>query len=481
MRICLVYPPLNTEFIIPNVYPPMGIAYLASYLEQIGHSVSIVDAVAEGWDNKREDICGLGFDETVERIKGEKPDLVGLSCPYSGNSSTTLDLAKQIKEEIDVPSVIGGSHPSILPEESLEAGIDHVIIGEGEERLEKLIEHIEDNGNLADIDGLAYKENGNIKVNEPTTYIKDLDSLPYPARHLLPMERYFEWEKHADPDDIGEVKRSGVIISSRGCPYKCVFCSTYRVWGRVWRSRSAENVLDEIGYLKEKYNINHIRFMDDNMTLNIKRAKKILGGMIEREFDVTWTAPNGLRADIYDDELLDLMKKSGCLGIHLAIESGDQCVSDSIVNKRLNLGKAEDYTKKAIEKGIPVSGLFIIGFPGETPEQMKNTVNFAKKLTKYGLRNSYFNVPMPLLGTRLREIGEERGLLVNNDYSKISRYNVMMRNEYLDEKELQRYKLKAYFETKLTRLLYHPIPFMKDYLKPRKILDYSKVIRKMTS
>lgn len=481
MRICLVYPPLNTEFIIPNVYPPMGIAYLASYLEQIGHSVSIVDAVAEGWDNGRKDICGLGFEETVERIKGEKPDLVGFSCPYSGNSAVTLNIAKQVRDEIDVPLIIGSSHPSILPAESLEAGIDYVIIGEGEKKLEKLIAHIEGNEDLANIDGLAYKENGNIKINEPKSYIKDLDSLPYPARHLLPMERYFEWEKHADPDDLGEVKRSGVIISSRGCPYKCVFCSTYRVWGRVWRARSAGNILDEISYLKEKYNINHIRFMDDNMTLNLKRAKEILRGIIDRGLDVTWTASNGLRADIYDNELLDLMKKSGCSGIHLAIESGDQWVSDNIVNKRLNLEKAEDYAKKAIEKGIPVSGLFIIGFPGETPEQMRNTINFAKKLTKYGLRNCYFNVPMPLLGTRLREIGEERGLLVNDDYRKISRYNVLMRNEYLDEKELQRYKFRAYFETKLTRLLYHPIPFMRDYFKVRKILDYLNIIHKMTS
>jgi anaerobic magnesium-protoporphyrin IX monomethyl ester cyclase len=425
MRVCLINPPRihPKSWGKPTVYQPLGIAYVAAVLEK-QHKVSIIDSPTEGWRNleqidETKYRQGLKNEEIADRIKRWSPDIVGINIPFSGWSKAALEVASVVKSvDKDITTVVDGLHPTARPADCLSTPhIDFVVRGESEYTMLELVGALEQGTSkeFEKIEGIGFVKDGKNVLTSPRPEIQDLDSLPFPARHLLPMEEYFAAVKE---NPIRGVIRKpwAIMITSRGCPHNCIFCSEHIVMGRGWRPRSPEKVVDEIEQLVQEYSIKQIDFYDNNMTLNKKRAMTICDLMMERNLDVEWYVPTGVRADTLDEELLMKMSASGCKGIRIAPESGVQRVVNDVIKKNLDLKDVEKAVVLAKKAGIKIGVFFILGLIGETKEDMKETIRFAYKLRQLGADGFHFSIAMPLYGTELYEQAKQGGFL-GEDFS----------------------------------------------------------------
>jgi anaerobic magnesium-protoporphyrin IX monomethyl ester cyclase len=424
MRVCLINPPrLHPKaWGKPVVYPPIGIAYVAAVLEK-QHKVSIIDSPTEGWKNLEQINeanyrMGLTNKEIAERIKRWSPDIVEINIPFSGWSKAAFEVASVVKSvDSDITTVLDGLHPSARPEDCLSnPDIDFVVRGEPEYTMLELVGALEKGVTAEDlkkIEGIGFTKNGKTVITPPRPEIKDLDALPFPARHLLPMNIYFEAIKE-NPIRGKISKRYTIIITSRGCPHRCIFCSNHIVMGKTWRGRSPANVVDELEQIVNTYSIKQIDFFDENMTLNKKRVEDICDLIMERGLDIDWYVPNGVRADMLDEELLRKMSEAGCKEIRVAPESGVQRVVDEIIKKNLNLKDVEKAIVLAKKVGMKIGVFFMLGLIGETKEDIKETINFAYKLKKLGADSFQFSIATPLYGTELYEQAKRGGYLREN-------------------------------------------------------------------
>ncbi len=418
MRVCLINPPRIHPKLWgkPSVFQPLDIAYIAAVLEK-ENDVRIIDAPAEGWKNL--EIKGMNYRqglsnaEIANRVKEWSPNVVGISVPFSGWWKSTLEVVSAIKKvNKDVTVVLNGLHPSTRPNECLaEPDINFVVIGEPEQTMVELVDALEKHKeNVKKVNGIGFAEKEKIIITPPRRPIESLDSLPFPARHLLPMNTYFEAVKENPLRD--EISRPwAMMITSRGCPYGCVFCSIHNVMGKAWRGRSPQNVVDEIEYLVNTYKIKQIDFYDDNMMLDKKRGEAICDLIVKRKLHIDWFTPNGVRADTLDENLLRKMKASGCKKIRIAPESGVQRVLDQIVKKSLNLKDVETAVILSRKVGIKVGCFFVIGLIGETKDDINETIKYAYKLRSLGADRFYFSIAMPIYGTELYEQAVKGGYL----------------------------------------------------------------------
>jgi len=420
MRVCLINPPRiqPKTWGEPSVYQPMDLVYVAAVLEK-KHQVCIIDAPTEGW-RKLQEIGGtrirqgLTNEEIAARIKKWPPNMAVITIPFSGWSRAAFETASIVKEvNKDIVTVLIGLHPSARPTECLaQPNIDSVVIGEPEMTVLELADTLE-TGNLEklkEVKGIAFNKDGKTIKTPPRPLIEDLDSLPFPARHLLPMKEFFEAAKKRPIS--GNLKKPSIrMLTSRGCNHSCIFCSNYIVMGRKWRARSPENVVQEIEQIVRSYGVKQVDFLDDNLTLDRKRMEKICDLIIEKKLDIEWCTPNGVRADCLDEELLAKMKKAGCKRILIAPESGVQRVVDQVIKKRQDLKKVENAVASARKVGIEVGCFFILGVIGETKEDMKATISFAHKLRHLGADRFYFSYATPLYGTELYEQAKRGGFL----------------------------------------------------------------------
>jgi magnesium-protoporphyrin IX monomethyl ester (oxidative) cyclase len=401
----------------PSVYQPLDLAYIAAVLEK-EHEVEIIDAPTEGWRHLEEVDAtkyrqGLTNKEIADRIRQFSPDIVGITIPFSGWCGPAYELVSVVKGiDKDITTVLCGLHASARPKECLtNPDIDYVVIGEPEQTMLELASALKkENSDLEKVRGIGFVKNGQTIITPARPPIEDLDSLPFPARHLLPMQEYFEAVKETSLR--GEVcKPWAMMITSRGCPYDCVFCSIHTLMSKQWRGRSPENVVDEIERLVTAYGIEQIDFYDDNMSLNKKRMEAICDLIVKRGLDIEWFTPNGVRADTLDENLLRKMKASGCKKIRIAPESGVQRVLDTVIKKNLNLKDVEKAVALSKKVGIKVGCFFVVGLIGETKEDIKETINYAYKLRKLGADRFYFSIAMPVYGTELYEQAKNGGFL----------------------------------------------------------------------
>lgn len=468
-KVMLVFPPVT----IPRMYDkmccmPMGIAYLGAVLRD-SFDVSLLDAVAEGHHLER-DIdrrlfqYGLSTDMIMDKIRALEPDAVGISCLFSNQFPVVAELARKVKEwNPDALTVTGGTHPSFLPERCLkEEGLDYVVRGEAELSLPALLAAVQKGAGFDEVEGLCWRENGDVKVREKTSWIKDLDTLPFPARDLLPVEKYFDI--NVPFMFFSQSPRNLSFISSRGCPCRCNFCSSTRYWGGRYRARSPESVLAELEHLKSRYGVEEVKFEDDNLTVDSKRAKAIFRGMIERGLNLRWNMPNGVMVKTLSDrELVSLMKESGCYEVILAFESGDQFVVDNIVNKPLDLVKARDIVAQVKEFGIDTHAFFIVGFPGETLAQIRNTFSYARSLQ---LDKFYVFIFNPLPGTPLFQQCLDRGLIRDEYQTEENCYLIsgFSTDEWTPE-QLEAMQKKEYWRATFSILWRDPKKFFGKYLR----------------
>ena len=330
-----------------------------------------------------------------------------------GWSKTAFEVVLAIKTvNKDIAVVLIGQHPSARPEACLlDADVDFVVVGEPENTVFELINALElGKQDFMEIDGLGFMKNGKPVLTGKRAIIEDLDSLPFPARHLLPMKVYYEAVK--ENPLRGEISKPWtMMITSRGCPYNCVFCSNCIVWGRKWRARSPKNVVDELEHVIKTYGVKQVDFHDDNMTLDKKRMADICDLIVQRGLRVEWFTPNGVRADKLDEPLLRKMKMSGCKKIRIAPESGVQRVVNDVIGKNLDLNSVEQTVVTCKKVGIKVGCFFVIGLIGETKADIEETIKFAYKLKRLGADSFVFSIAMPLYGTALYEQAKEGGFL----------------------------------------------------------------------
>jgi len=400
------------------VTTPLGIAYLASSLRERSYEVSALDALAEKpyqvqVEAEHVGRNGLSYDEIMARVEQERPDVVGISCIFSNQWPAVKELTRRIKHlSPDILVATGGTHPSFLPERCLKGSeIDFIMLGEADRSFPEALDRIRQGRPLADIDGIAFRDGDTIRVNPKSSLIKNLDELPFPAHDLFPPETYF---RIALPMEYTmRSNRALPIITSRGCPCRCTFCSSTHHWGRNYRSRSPENVMAEIEWLVSRFGVRDLKFQDDNLTADRERARKIFKEMTQFNPRIYWNTPNGIAVWTLDDEMLGLMKESGCYEIVLAIESGDQEVLSKLIRKPLKLDKVEEVNRLARQHGIDRIAFFIIGFPGETRAQIQNTVRFSRKL-KLDWCNIFIYNPLP--GSEMYEECLRRGYITEDSF-----------------------------------------------------------------
>jgi anaerobic magnesium-protoporphyrin IX monomethyl ester cyclase len=419
MRVCFINPPRIQPKVWgkPNVFPPIVMATVAAVLEK-RHVVSIIDAPTEGWENLEEldeskFRVGLSAQTIAARLVEWKPDVAVIEIPFSGWSKTAFEVASTVKEvNTDTVVVLFGLHPSSRPEQCLEnPDVDFIVIGEPENTMSELVEAlVEKKTDLEGINGLGYRQDGKPILNSKREVIQNLDTLPLPARHLLPMDVYAAAVK-ANPLR-GEINKPyTIILTSRGCPYNCVFCSNCIVWGKKWRPRSPKNVVAEVEQVIKQFGIKQVDFSDDNMTLDKRRMIEICDLIVERGLKFEWFTPNGIRADSLDEALLRKMKAAGCKKIRIAPESGIQRIVNEVIQKNQDLKTVEYAVVLCKKVGVKVGCFFVIGLIGETKADIEATIDFAYKLRSLGADTFIFSIAMPLYGTAFYEQARDGGFL----------------------------------------------------------------------
>ena len=481
MKILLIQPPMELH---PNedlsIVPPLGILYIASVLERNGYQVNILDAVIEN-PKKRllengKAFIGLTWNRLKDEIHKYNPDIVGITCSYSSQSHNLHKTARVIKDiDKNIHVMTGGAHPSVSAYEVLkDENIDVVVIGEGEITVLQYLRCLEEGRTFENLDGFAYKKDSTIIVNAKTRFIENIDSLPFPARHLLPMERYF---KLKSPRGIDLIKSPCLsMITSRGCPGRCVFCSTKKIWGDKWRPRSPMNVVDEVEYLVDKYSVREIHFEDDTITLNKKRMIAICNEVINRGLDIKWTPSNGVAIWALDKELLEIMKKAGCYKLTFGLESGNKNTL-KFIGKAINFNHAKEIINYANALGIWTHGNFVFGFPYEDIVSINDSLNFA---VESNLDFASFFIATPFPGTRLYDIMKDERMITN--LMPVEEYGMMQataNTKYFTKDELNEFQKKLYskFFRKQVINLMKPQNFWMRARRIRSIDDFKFLVK----
>lgn len=418
-KVLLIQPPAFSNNARGDMNPnaPLGIAYIAATLEREGFDVQILDAFIEGWNqesrvNEEKILVGLTFEQIGEFVSRVNPDVVGITSMFTSQRKNAHSVARLVKElDNEIVVIFGGAHATSAPESVIEDScVDVAVLGEGENVIAPLIRSIEGNADLRLLDGIAFHgADGNPVVIPKVVGVDDLDDLPFPARHLLPMEKYFAARvRHGG---VGKGKRAVSMITSRGCQYRCNFCTAYKVFTRRPRMRSIENVLAEIDELLAKYGIDEIFFEDDQIIAKQRRAADLFDAMAAR-YKLYWDTPNGVSPWLLDDEILGKMKAAGCYRVNIAIESGNQWVLDNIINKPVKLNAIPELVKSIRKHDMDVGTYLVVGNIGEkaveTLAQIKESFAFCRRLQVYPHASLLTAYP----GSEVLEIAKKNGYLV---------------------------------------------------------------------
>ncbi len=403
-RVVLLNPPMDFDVALGKAKNvgrytamiPHGLASIAAVLRDSGIECAIIDAYAES----------LAIEEMVNRISDYDAAIVGISA-VTPVIPIVHAIAKRIKERKgSTQIVLGGPHPSILPDEILaDRNIDYIVRGEGEETFLELVRLLSFGGGVNNLNGISYRRNGEIVHNKPAGYISDLDALPSPAYDLLPMHLY------TSPPQWSVASPSYQLIASRGCPFNCGFCCVGM--GKQVRYKGAQRVCEEIEYLIEHHNCKQIVFVDTTFPFNPRHSEEVCNEIIRRKLNKKIVWFTSTRVDIVNQKMLDLMREAGCRLMTFGVESGNQNILDSI-RKGISLEQVRNAVKMAKKAKIEVTASYVLGLPGENRQTILNTIKFAKQLdTLY----AQFNIIVPYPGTDVYKYAEEKGLLRNKDWN----------------------------------------------------------------
>lgn len=400
MKVLLIYPPAKHE-ITTNVplfeegedglYPPLGLMYVAAYAKRYTeHDVEILDTQVERMD----------YDDIEREIRKRKPDVVGIQAMTFTliDVILTVKITKEVDKQIRV--VLGGPHVNIYPDETINIEeVDYLVLGEGEIPFAELLQNLDNVPNLKKVRGLVFKDGQEIINTGSRDLQEDLDALPFPDRRLVPYDKYYSVIAKRSPITT--------MMTSRGCPFKCIFCDRPHL-GKLFRARSAKNVVDE---MEECVNleIKEIFLYDDTFTVGKRRTIEVCEEIIKRGFDVGWDIR--ARVDTIDENVLQMLKKAGCERIRYGVEAGTPEIL-KVLNKGITLEQVREVLKMTKDVGITTLAYFMIGSPTETEEQIMKTIDFAVKLNP---DFAHFSITTPFPATKLYRLGLEKGVL-SHDY-----------------------------------------------------------------
>lgn len=381
-----------------SISMPIGIAYIAAYLKKFGHEIKIKDYLTEKYD----------FNEYQKLLNDFQPAIVGITTatPTIYNAFFLAQETKKINPQIK--TIMGGHHVSALPEESItNPAVDFICPGEGEELMIDLIKAIENQAPLSQITGLYYKDNGQVRWTGRREYIKDIDQLPFPARELLNTDQY-----RISATRKRTTGKADIIVTSRGCPYNCNFCSK-SVFGQSIRYRSPENVIKEVEEVINNYGVKEIQFVDDTLTVNHEHVMEICRLIIKKNLKFVWGCHS--RVNNLSDEMLSLMRQAGCRELAFGVESGNQEVLDAI-GKRIKLSDVKEAVKLCRKNKLLALCGFIIGHIQDTKKTVMETIKFACRLNP---DFANFSILTPMPGSQVFQIALAKGLIDNTKYDQL--------------------------------------------------------------
>jgi anaerobic magnesium-protoporphyrin IX monomethyl ester cyclase len=432
MKILLINPPAGSiYFMLRLKTPPLGLAYVAAVLEQANHQVNIIDLNVEPKDYQ-----ALPYSEF---------DLVGISVDTM-RYPISLKIAEAAKRQKRMV-VAGGQHVTFFDSEALSTGLfDFVVRGEGEYTMLDLVKHIEEGNSFQEVKGISFLDDEEVIRTPSRPLIQDLDSVPFPARELLPLQNY-------------TVTLNGrfmtAALTSRGCPFNCDFCAASQFFGRKWRTRSIENVMEEIEFLYEKYGYRAVAFFDDHFTLNPQRMVEFCENILKRDWDLYWWAFSRVDSVVKNEELVKLMGRAGLKQVFIGFESANQEVLDGY-GKDLSVDNAFKAMEILKKYKISVWASFIIGALNETKKMIKQTVKFAHRLNPNYIQ---FGILTPYPGTVLYEKVKNR--LLTTDWSKFWGGDAVIKLDKLSYRELKKLFWRAHlsFYGRPKRLFSTVLPF----------------------
>ena len=451
MKLLLVKAPSSTH----TINPPLSLAYLIPNAKKYSE-IKILDCLKEDYN----------FEDFQKYVQFYKPDIVGFTAFTMEIESVfkCAEIVKKINKKIY--TIVGGPHASTFPENVLENKfIDFVFVSEAENNFPKLLKQLKGiKKNFRNIPNLGFKEKGKIILNS-IELEEDLDSLSFPDFDLMKFKKYpklYLARKHP----------SIPILTSRGCPFNCTFCTGYKISGKKFRARSPENIIQELKQLKQKYKIKEFQIWDDNFTLDRKRAMKFCNLLIKEKLNLIWWCPNGVRMETLDYELLKKMKDSGCYAIVLGIESGSQKIQKDM-NKNLDFKKLREIVNIACKLKLRTQGFFIIGYPTETKEDIIKTIKLAKSLP---LDRATFGLFQPLPGSDIYNKLKHQGKLNDIDFTKIEYSKPSISPDGISLQELKKLQQRALFEFYFQPKVF--FKFLKENLAPSQFKEILNMIKK---
>lgn len=409
MNVLLVNAPVTVTNAHARMSLPLGLAYIGAALMHEGHRVSAMDL----------NVSGLNVDRIRGVIEYEKPDVVGISA-MTETYDNGLAVARAVKEvDPSIAVVMGGAHPTILPQEVLaEDAVDFVVVGDGERTMVELVSALAGDGPaFADIPGLAYEEGGP-HINARRS-LQHPDELLFPARELFPIDFYED--------------KFNVLTATGSCPYRCPFCSAAAIWEGRRLARSPKSVVDELQMLQRDYGVDYVFFSDDIFTLNKNWVLELLEEMKRLEQPLHWGCAT--RVDLVDDALLQAMAAAGCVGMQFGVESGSQVILDSV--KHIKKEQVIAAVTSAVAAGIEVACSFMAPFPDDTVESIRETGDFMREVQALGSA-IMLNYTCPFPGTYFREHAHELGLsILAQGWSEYDAKHVVMETKNLTAEQIQ--------------------------------------------
>lgn len=445
-KIALVNSPLLQGTYRHPLFPPLGLAYLAAVLEQEDFEIRIMDCP----------VCEMNHEKLRADLASFEPTLIGIAS-MTPTIPSALKSARVAKEACpDAKVIMGGPHATFADKQILteEAAVDIVVRGEGEETLLELAQHLPKLEKLHEIKGITFRKNNQIIQTPDRPFIQNLDELPRPAYKYIPIEKYRIHGKKLLP-----------IMTSRGCPFQCTFCVASQMFGAKFRARSPKSVVDELEWLRDEYGAEGVSFNDDALTLDRKRILDICDGIIERKIRLPWGC--GARADEVSKEVLAKMRKAQCNEVYFGVESGCQKILDA-VKKRVLIEQCENAVKWAKEEGLFVTVSSIIGYPGETRETMKQTLDLIHRMEP---DDAWLCHATPYPGTELRALVESLGWKMSEDWARYNMMNPIFEDPLLPAEEIS--KMRKTFYDKFYSPRYVLRQFIKGNLKGNL---YSKIM-----